>query len=226
MNRIVVLIFGAFLIWFSCTDTKEIPVFKKPDPNILAIGNSITFHPPSAEVGWDGNWGMAASAAEKDYFSVLEKMVHSIKPESNFMRENVFPFERGFEAFDFSFYNHLKEFQPDVLIIRFGENIEGERVIGNELSTAVVDFVDFLSDGREIEVVVTTTFWPNEKVNQQLVLTAESKGWSLVNLTDLGSKDENMAIGLFENGGVSVHPGDLGMERIAKRIYSALSKLI
>lgn len=169
---------------------------------------------------------MAASSASKDYFSLLEDLVRSKKPDAVLLRENVFPFERGFESFDFTFYDHLKDFEPDILIVRFGENIDSESIEGNNLAKSIRDFVDFLAAGREMQVVVTTTFWPNEIVNQQLILSAESNKWELVRLSDLGSLEENMAIGLFSHEGVARHPGDLGMERIAGRIYNVLKKLL
>jgi hypothetical protein len=225
-NNITFLILLTFNLWTSCAPQIESPALTKPDPRILAIGNSITWHPPSAEIGWSGNWGMAASSPDKDYFSLLEDFVRSKKSDAVLLRENVYPFERGFESFDFTFYDHLKDFEPDILIIRFGENIDSETIEGNMLATSIQNFVDFLADGREIQVVVTTTFWPNEIVNQQLILSAERNNWELVRLSDLGSIEENMAIGLFSHEGVARHPGDLGMERIAARIFNVLKKLL
>lgn len=227
MNRNIKVIFwGFFLGLYACTEPKENPLITKTDSNILAIGNSITWHPPAPEIGWNGNWRMAASAPDKDYFSVLESLVKSKKPEANLKSENVYPFERGFSSFDFSFYEHLRDFNPDILIIRFGENIGEAEINGNEHSESIKLFVDYLANGRKMEVIVTTTFWYSQKVNQQLALSAQTNNWKLVYLTDLGFKEENMAIGLFANEGVARHPGDLGMERIAKRIFETLKSYI
>ena len=34
---------------------------------VLVYGNSIALHAPKADIGWTNNWGMAASAPEKDF---------------------------------------------------------------------------------------------------------------------------------------------------------------
>ena len=38
---------------------------------LLIVGNSITLHGPKADIGWDHNFGMAASLAERDYVHLL-----------------------------------------------------------------------------------------------------------------------------------------------------------
>ena len=40
-------------------------VDNKAKINVLFIGNSITRHEPKPEIGWEHDWGMAASKREK-----------------------------------------------------------------------------------------------------------------------------------------------------------------
>ena len=45
----------------------------KVSPRVLILGNSITRHGPKADIDWHTNWGMAASALEKDFAHILIK---------------------------------------------------------------------------------------------------------------------------------------------------------
>ena len=65
--------------------------------------------------------------------------------------------------------------------------------------------------------VLTTGFWKNPVCDHAVKEVAEELGCPCV---DIACKDESMmAIGNFSHHGVSIHPGDKGMEMIARAIF-------
>ena len=91
------------------------------------------------------------------------------------------------------------------------------------MQVAVKALVDYLADGRPVKVILTTPFWANPGVNQNYLSLSEKNKWPLIQLHDLSLANENMALERFENISVGSHPGDLGMERIANRIWAVLT---
>ncbi|WP_154855176.1 SGNH/GDSL hydrolase family protein [Cyclobacterium xiamenense] len=184
---------------------------------ILVIGNSITYHPPEPAIGWNADWGMAASSPERDYFSRLKDSLQLHMPDLEMIRENVFPFERSFASLDQSQYQELREFDADLLVIRLGENVSPSALREWNFSEALQDFSAYLVPS-EARVILTTTFWPNPEVNQHLRHAASQQGWEVVELSDLGQEARYMALGGFSTESVGRHPNDLGMAVISQRL--------
>ena len=167
---------------------------------------------------------MAATAADKDFLSLLTKKIKENNEQHEVLGRNVFPFERAYETISLTEFEDLKTFKADIIIIRFGENItEKERAENPQLQVAVKALVDYLADGRPVKVILTTPFWANPGVNQNYSALSVKYKWPLIPLHDLSLANENMALERFENISVGSHPGDLGMDRIATRIWTVLA---
>ena len=92
---------------------------------ILFLGNSITFVPPTAWCDWKGNWGMAASAEDKDYVHLLAKSIARLTGKNPEIRvANIADFERNYDTYDVlaKFKEHF-DFKPDIAIVAIGENV-------------------------------------------------------------------------------------------------------
>jgi alpha-galactosidase len=188
---------------------------------ILVVGNSITRHGPNADIDWEYDWGMAASAIEKDYvhqlFSMLKKDGQDI-----FMRiRQATHWERNYRKADvLESFQEDRDFQADVVVFRLGENTlkEDKPFFGEALKK----FIEFIKSTAS-KVIFTTCFWENTIVDEAIETYA--KQIDAVCVDCCFSKDEkNMAIGQFKHDGVSIHPSDAGMEKIAKAIFKVLKK--
>lgn len=64
---------------------------------ILFCGNSLTRHGPKADIGWTNDWGMAASAPERDYVHLLVQALEARSGERPEFTLMGLPLEKGFE---------------------------------------------------------------------------------------------------------------------------------
>ena len=104
--------------WDTTLSEKQRPVGK-----VLFLGNSITRHGPLAKIGWMSDWGMAASAKEKDYVHlVASSLTKSTGATPEVMIKNVAGFERHHTTYDLE--ENLKdalEFDADLIIVAIGK---------------------------------------------------------------------------------------------------------
>ncbi len=189
---------------------------------VIFVGNSITKHNPAESLGWQGDYGMAASCAEKDY-------VHQVMNELNKTHSIACCiccaglWEQNYETAEqvLSHYEPARNFGADLIIMRAVENTPFHDLNKDKFQQAYQQFIDYLNPTGKAKVILTTSFWPHpgDEVIEQI---AAWRSYPLIKLGDLGHDDEMKAIGLFEHSGVAGHPGDKGMAEIARRILNVL----
>ena len=195
---------------------------------VLFLGNSITRNGPSPKVDWAGNWGMAASAPDKDYVHLVTHSLSSATgtpPEV--MVQNIAEFERHYADYDVD--GKMKEafgFGADLVIVAIGENVP--QLVTDEAKVkfkqGVMKVLNGLRAGRPFTLVVRSRFWANAAIDQILRQACQDAGGIYVDIGALGKDEANYARSerTFKHSGVAAHPGDKGMQAIADAILNAI----
>ena len=196
-------------------------------PRVMFVGNSITLHGPKPEIGWYGNFGMAASEEENDYVHLLEKRVKAVHPDAAFCICQVASWERGYrnDAEVLSLFAEARDFAADVIVMRFIENCTAREHDAKIFYESLCRLTQYLDASGSAKKIVTTGFWKHPG-DAELRRYAAENDHPLVELGDLGEDDTMKAIGLFEHHGVANHPGDAGMRAIAERIGAVLDQYL
>ena len=190
---------------------------------VLFVGNSITRHGYKADIGWYGDWGMAASCEEKDYVHrTVAKLKEKYGNVSAFIAQCA-EWERNYERTEEVLnrtYSEARDFAADIVVIRIGENMP--KGSAPACKPQFAEMIKFFASNPEAKVIVTDSFWRNDARDGMIREIAEENGYVFCHLCDLELDESNMAIGLFEHKGVAKHPSDKGMEMIATRIFDCI----
>ena len=212
----------------NAKDQKAFDAAKK-GPRVLFVGNSITLHGPRPQIGWTNNWGMAASARDKDYVHLLQKKIVAEQPEAQCCLLQVAgSFERSFFKADWSCEKNFKwarEFKPDVIVLFFGANVPKDYDAGTmtpaparTFGAALETFLDYVDPGKKAFVLMSPGFYIRPKLDAEKAAVAKARGCAVVEMADIQKSKE--AHGRYN------HPGDLGMQMIADRFWQALEPFV
>ena len=190
---------------------------------VMFVGNSITLHGIRPEIGWYHEWGMAASAKDKDYVHLLETKIKQLDPNATFCVCQVAEWERRYKEGSsvLSQYEAARAFNADLIILRFIENVPKDGYESDTFLRELDALVNYLNVTGKAKLIITTGFWRHPGDND-IRTYANEKGIPCVELGDLGENEQMKAIGLFEHKGVANHPGDMGMMEISSRIMEAI----
>lgn len=191
------------------------------DLKIAFLGNSITRHGRAANIGWYGDWGMAASSKENDYVHKLVDRLNKDGYKVSYCVANLSEWEcsRNDGLFD-ERYSAVKDFCADVIIVRLGENA---RLLDSvdEFAPHYENLINCFAEANA-KIVLTDLFWEYEPFDTYVKNLADLRGCAFVQIHDLSSDGRMKAVGLYEHQGVAAHPNDKGMQEIADRIYKSM----
>lgn len=192
------------------------------DIKLLFLGNSITRHGKAENLGWCGDWGMAASSKENDYVHKLISKFCLKGVKVSVCIANLSDWERT-RNMDLLFTKYLSalRFNADYVIVRLGENACLDKYL-SEFELCYGELTDLFSRNGA-KIVLTDLFWEYEPFDNFVAELAKARGYAFAEIHDLGNDDAMKAIGKFSHGGVAVHPGDKGMAEIAERIFRVLN---
>ena len=117
-------------------------------------------------------------------------------------------------------YDDDRNFHADIVIFRLGEN-----VLCEEYPLFKEHFIRYIEHicPEGSTCLFTTCFWKCE-LDEIIKEYAGVRGDICV---ELGYEDEKeMALGLYEHRGVSLHPSDYGMEMMASKIFKGVQAVL
>jgi uncharacterized protein len=196
---------------------------------ILFLGNSITHHPPAPQVYWEGDWGMAASTAEKDYVHLVVNSIAALTGKKPEMRAiNVADFERHFDTYDVNV--RLKDalaFKADIIVVALGENAPAlnSQQLQTTFKERFLRLLEALRHSGQPVIYVRSCFWPDPVKDNIMRQCCGEVGGVFVDIGALGRDESDFARSerSYKHAGVAAHPGDKGMKRIADALMKAIT---
>ena len=202
----------------------------RPAAKVLFLGNSITLHAPAPQIGWTGNWGMAASAEELDYVHLLTAQIAkaAAAPPRTMVR-NIAEFEREYESFDLAAELRSElAFNADIVVVAIGENVPDPATAETQakFAQAFGRLLAALTERAKPAIFVRSSFWPSAVKDAIMRKASTEAGATSVDIAALGRDAANAASSerKIEHPGVAGHPGDKGMRAIADAIFAAIQE--
>lgn len=218
----------------ACQPKKEFQAVEAPkepaQTDIVFVGNSLTFHPASAALGWYGSHGMASKYESTDYVHVTLGEL-GISADNAYAR-NFYPFESD----DSVTQSHIESLasvlskKPKTVIVQLGDNVDLNK---EQKFQSVINLYHFWSAYGDLlntikkspaQIYCVSTWWKSNWKDRVIKRRCESAGGTYVYIGDIYTDPNNSDRKTvdYEHAGVDSHPKDYGMKAIADRIVAAI----
>ncbi len=189
---------------------------------VVFIGNSIRWHGKAPQLGWNNDWGMAATSRDKDYVHVLYRHIcDKLTQKQSEPPKLVLP--GSIEEKDFSRWDPSVTRNADIIIVQLGDNYRNPVTVENLQKPYEAMLKDYRGNRNPI-IICVSSWGRNAKMDELIKNAAINQGAKFVSLEKIAADPLNSAgsEGHFSHGGVKWHPGDCGMKAIADAIWQVL----
>jgi hypothetical protein len=184
--------------------------------NLVVVGNSITLHVPSPTLGWYGDWGMAAPAADKDFSHLVAATLDVPLSVNNL----------GIEGEPQNALPQIpvlanKVGRGTAVVLELGDNAEfGGDMAG--FASAYNQLAAAMSKGKSL--VCVSTFWHYPDVDDIIKLACEAHNGHYAYIGDIFTNPANpdRKSTAYSFWAVNIHPQEWGHRQIAERVLNAL----
>lgn len=198
------------------------------ETRMLFLGNSITRHPPYPSIGWNYDWGMAATEESKDYVHVLAAAYGEHYGVTPVLRvRNIATFEQNWASYDLDNDADIAAdiaFAPDVVVIAIGENcpdISGDIAAFRTKFKALCQKFSGLVAADKF--LIRAPFWDNPNQDAAQSAVATELGVLYVDSSLCDSYENEAHDQGWAHSGIAAHPGDSGMAAIAAQMLEAFT---
>jgi hypothetical protein len=199
-----------------------------PIRTMLVIGDSISHHGPADKLGWAGTWGMAASAADKDWVHLLQTRIAANQGSPVAVRVDA---EGGGRiAGKLQRLDALSAGNADLVIVQLGEN-ENTPELEQGLEAGYEALVAAMRKAYPAARVLCFAVWTGgsgtSTKDQAIRRVCTRQGAEFISLAQANADRMNRAEAdhRWTHPGVNWHPGDRGMQAYADAAWRVLQHL-
>ena len=137
-------------IAFAKSNENKTSTISKTHPRkintVIIFGNSIVAHQVAPAIGWNGDWGMAASVRDSDFVHLLIADIQNVDKSINIRFLNISVFENYYDTYNFS---QLADYRnADMIIVKISENVKSETAVKKDFVSHYKSIVIKISAAR------------------------------------------------------------------------------
>lgn len=213
----------------ALTVTEKPRVMKRVYPKYLSLGDSITFSPYNASIGWYGNWGMKASAQEKDFVHLTIQQLQAANPANAVEHYSSYgAHQAGGKITDvLAKIDTFKGYRADLITLQIGEN-DGTLTV-EEFRAKYAELLDLLLDNMPCPRIFCFGVWSSSSSyapdTRQFQLEAVMKlecDARAIPFRSLKAVATNPLCHDPGGGPIDWHPNDAGMQGYADLFWDAM----